>query len=104
MMLRNFFMLAACALLVAAGIVRADTSPIPAADYTVSRSWRLGGSTGWDYLALDATGARLFVTREERIHVAEPAGAKPTGSITHRAGLRGVPFAPTPNRGLTRKG
>ncbi len=103
-MLRNFFMLAACALLVAAGIVRADTSPIPAADYTVSRSWRLGGSTGWDYLALDATGARLFVTREERIDVVETAGGKLTGSITHTAGVRGVAFAPTLKRGFTSNG
>ena len=27
-----------------------------------AKSWRLGGTTGWDFLALEASGGRLFVT------------------------------------------
>jgi YVTN family beta-propeller protein len=104
MMLRNFFMLAACALAFAAGNARADTSPIPAADYTVARSWRLGGNNGWDYLALDAAGSRLFVTREDRVDVIETANGKLTGSIAHTAGVRGVAFAPALKRGFTSNG
>jgi hypothetical protein len=43
-MLRYLFVLAACALPLAAEIGRADTSPIPAADYKVARSWKVGGT------------------------------------------------------------
>jgi len=55
-MLRNFLMLFACAALVAAALAGAQTSPIPAADYKVAKSWRIGGSNGWDTLALEASG------------------------------------------------
>jgi YVTN family beta-propeller protein len=104
MMLRNFFMLAACALPMAAGIARGDTSPIPAADYTVSKSWRLGGNTGWDYLALEASGGRLFVARDERVDVVETVSGKPAGSIPHTAGVHGIAFAPALKRGFTSNG
>ncbi len=103
-MLRNFFMLAACALPMAIDSARADTSPIPAADYTVSKSWKLGGTAGWDYLALEASGARLFVTREERVDVIETVSGKLAGSIPHTAGIHGVAFAPALKRGFTSNG
>ena len=103
-MLRNFFVLAACALPMAAGIARADTSPIPAADYKVAKSWRLGGNAGWDYLALDASVGRLFVTREERVDVIETVSGKLAGSIPHTPGVHGVAFAPALRRGFTSNG
>ena len=103
-MLRILFMLAACALALAANSARADTSPIPAADYKVSKSWRLGGNGGWDYLALDAGAGRLFVTREERVDVVETVGGKLTGTIAHTAGVRAVAFAPALRRGFTSNG
>jgi len=53
------------------GRAGADTSPLPAVDYTVSRSWPLGGAGGWDYIALDASGARLFISRGDRVDVIE---------------------------------
>jgi YVTN family beta-propeller protein len=103
-MLRNFLMLAACALPMAGAIVRADTSPIPAADYKVAKSWRLGGTAGWDYLALEASGGRLFVARDERVDVVETVSGKLAGTIPHTAGVHGVAFAPALKRGFTSNG
>src|SRR5271154_3418224 len=103
-MLRFFIMLAACALATAAGMARADTSPIPAADYTVSKSWGLGGNSGWDYLALDASSGRLFITRDEHIDVIETVGGKLVGSIAHTGGVHGVAFAPELKRGFSSNG
>ena len=74
-MLRNFPMLLACVSLMAAALARAQTSPIPAADYKVAKSWRIGGSNAWDTLALDASGARLFVTRDDHVDVIEMPAA-----------------------------
>jgi len=104
MMLRNFFMLAACASPMAAGIACADTSPIPAADYKVAKSWRLGGNGGWDYLALEDSSGRLFVTREERVDVIETVSGKLAGSIPRTAGVHAVAFAPAMKRGFTSNG
>jgi YVTN family beta-propeller protein len=104
MMLRNFFMLAACAWLSAADIAHADTSPIPAADYKVARSWRVGGNNGWDYLGLEESGGRLFVTRDERVDVIETVSGKLVGNVAHTAGVHSVAFAPALKRGFTSNG
>jgi DNA-binding beta-propeller fold protein YncE len=82
----------------------ADTSPIPAADYTVSRSFPLGGAGGWDYLALEPSGARLFVTRGDRVDVVETVSGKLAAIIPNTAGVHGVAFAPALSRGFTSNG
>jgi hypothetical protein len=65
----------------AAAAPATDTSPVPGADYTVSRSFPLGGTGGWDYLALEASGARLFVSRGDRVDVVETVSGKLAGAI-----------------------
>jgi len=48
---------------------RAEESPLPSADYGVSTIWQLGGIGGWYYLTLEPSGARLFVSRGDRVDV-----------------------------------
>jgi YVTN family beta-propeller protein len=104
-MLRILVVLVACVLGSAAvQPVRADTSPIPAANYTVAGSWRLGGNGGWDYLALEASGARLFVSRGDHVDVVETVSGKLAGTIPRTAGVHGVAFAPALKRGFTSNG
>jgi YVTN family beta-propeller protein len=101
---RNFLMLFACASLVAADPAASQTSPIPAADYTLAKSWRIGGINGWDTLALEASGGRLFVTRDDHVDVIETVSGKLTGNIPRTAGVHGVAFAPMLKRGFTSNG
>jgi len=82
----------------------AENAPLPAPDYRVSRSWPLGGSGGWDYLALEASGARLFISRGDRVDVVETVSGKPVGSIAHTPGVHGIAFAPALSRGFTSNG
>ena len=104
-MLRNLVVLVACVLCSAAiQPGRADTSPIPAANYTVAGSWRLGGNGAWDYLALEASGARLFVSRGDHVDVVETVSGKMAGTIPRTAGVHGVAFAPALKRGFTSNG
>ncbi len=105
-MLRNLCSIGVYALLqtAAAATPAADTSPIPQADYTVSKSFPLGGAGGWDYLALDASGARLFVSRGDRVDVIETVSGKVTGTIANTAGVHGIAFAPALMRGFTSNG
>jgi DNA-binding beta-propeller fold protein YncE len=104
-MMRISAYFALCVSLSAAGTaVAADTSPIPAADYTVSRSFSLGGGGGWDYLALEASGARLFISRQDRVDVVETVSGKLAGSIANTQGVHGIAFAPALMRGFTSNG
>ena len=88
----------------AAGTPAADTSPLPAPVYTVSRSWPLGGAGGWDYLALEASGARLFISRGDRVDVVETVSGKLAGTIPNTAGVHGIAFVPALKRGFTSNG
>ena len=103
-MLRKFPMLFACASLLSATLARAQTSPIPAADYKVAKSWRIGGNNAWDTLALEASGGRLFVTRDDHVDVIETVSGKLTGNIPRTAGVHAVAFAPALKRGFTSNG
>jgi DNA-binding beta-propeller fold protein YncE len=82
----------------------ADTSPLPPPVYTVSRSFPLGGSGGWDYLALEASGARLFVGRSDHVDVVETVSGKLAGTIPNTPGVHGIAFAPALMRGFTSNG
>ncbi|HEX3914382.1 MAG TPA: hypothetical protein VHW71_12805 [Steroidobacteraceae bacterium] len=102
-MLRIFLLTMACASLVAAE-AGTETSPIPAADYTVARSWRIAGNNGWDTLALEPSGGRLFVTRDDHVDVIETVSGKLTGNIPRTSGVHAVAFAPALKRGFTSNG
>jgi YVTN family beta-propeller protein len=93
-----------CALCFAAPCAWTNSSPIPAADYTVAHSWQLGGNGSWDYLAVEESGARLFITRQDRVDVIETVGGRLAGSIAHTLGVHAVAFAPVSKRGFTSNG
>jgi YVTN family beta-propeller protein len=105
-MLRSLFFITLCALLQVPGAVpaAADESPLPNADYGVSTIWQLGGAGGWDYLALEPSGARLFVSRGDRVDVVETSKGKRVSTIPNTNGVHGIAFAPELKRGYTSNG
>lgn len=96
----------ATAALLTAGMTpaRAEQSPLPDADYGVSTIWQLAGIGGWDYLAVEPGGARLFVSRGERVDVVDTATGRRTGIVANTAGVHGIAFAPELQRGYTSNG
>ena len=102
----NRSLLALCAgmLVAATGASVAEESPLPNADYGVSAIWPLGGPGGWDYLALEPSGARLFVSRGDHVDVIETASGRRTGIVANTAGVHGIAFAPELKRGYTSNG
>jgi YVTN family beta-propeller protein len=83
---------------------RANDSPLPSADYGISTIWQLGGIGGWDYLALEPSGARLFVSRGDRVDVVETSTGRRAATLPNTAGVHGIAFAPELKRGYTSNG
>jgi YVTN family beta-propeller protein len=101
----RYFKIAAAGLLFIVGRPSvAGESPLPNADYGISTIWQLGGIGGWDYLALEPSGGRLFVSRGDRVDVVETVNGRRAGTVPNTAGVHGIAFAPELKRGYTSNG
>ncbi len=76
------------------------------ADPTLSiiDQWPVGGTGGWDYLTLDASGARLFVSRGTRVDVIDTQAGKIMASIPNTNGVHGIALAADLHRGYISNG
>jgi YVTN family beta-propeller protein len=86
--------------LLLSSLAAADTGP----GYHVLKSYVLGGTDGWDYVALDSLHHRLFVARQTRVMVLDPASGKLLGEVTGLNGAHGTAFAYDVNRGFATSG
>lgn len=72
--------------------------------YHVAHTYTLGGNGGWDYLSLDTAQNRLFIGRQDRDMVVDPATGRVLDSIPglHRA--HGVAFDYASGHGFATSG
>jgi len=70
----------------------------------VLQQWKLGGDGGWDYLSLDSSGRRLFVSRGTHVDVVATDSGKIIGSIPDTGGVHGIALAEDLKRGYTSNG
>jgi YVTN family beta-propeller protein len=96
MTMRRLAMLAAPCLALAA------LAAVPS--YHVLQTFQIGGPGGWDYVALDSVGHRLFVARATRDMVLDPATGKSLGEIPGLGGAHGIAFAYEFNHGFATSG
>jgi YVTN family beta-propeller protein len=71
---------------------------------TVLNRWTLGGAGGWDYLTLDRSGARLFLSRGNRVEVVDTRDGKLLGTIPNTNGVHGIALAEDLKRGYASNG
>jgi DNA-binding beta-propeller fold protein YncE len=64
----------------------------------------LGGDGGWDYVALDSVGHRLFIARQDRVMVVDPATGKVLAEIPGLNRAHGVAFDYEAGRGFATSG
>jgi DNA-binding beta-propeller fold protein YncE len=83
------------------GIAEAQTGP-PA--YHVVRQLKLGGDGRWDYITIDTAGNRLFIARQTRIMVVDPASGRLLGEIPGIDGAHGVALDYTTGHGFATAG
>ena len=81
-------------------LAAADAGP----GYHVLKSYLIGGTDGWDYVALDSVHHRLFIARQTRISVLDPGSGKLLGQVTGLSGAHGTAFAYDVDRGFATSG
>ena len=72
--------------------------------YHVTHTYSLGGTGGWDYLSLDTVGHRLFVARQDRVMVVDPASGKLLAEIPGLNRAHGIAFDYADGRGFATSG
>ncbi|HEX4561380.1 MAG TPA: hypothetical protein VH113_06055 [Gemmatimonadales bacterium] len=79
-------------------------APIAAQNYAITHTYKLGGDGGWDYLALDTAGHRLFIARQDRVMVVDPATGKLLAEIPGLNRAHGIAFAYAEGHGFATSG
>jgi YVTN family beta-propeller protein len=82
----------------------ATTASAANPELMVQQRWKLGGVGGWDYLSLDPSGQRLFLSRGSRVDVVSTQTGKIVGSIPDTNGVHGIAIAEDLRRGYTSNG
>jgi DNA-binding beta-propeller fold protein YncE len=87
-------------------VILLATSAVQAADpsYRIVKEIPIGGDGGWDYLIVDSSTHRLYVSHATKIVVADTETGKIVGEIADTAGVHGIALAPDLGRGFTSNG
>jgi len=72
--------------------------------YHVIKTYKLGGDGGWDYLNLDSSSRRLYISRATHVIVIDADSGKPVGDIPDTPGVHGIALAPELGRGFISNG
>jgi DNA-binding beta-propeller fold protein YncE len=81
-------------------------SAAPAADsgYHLVNTYSIGGDGGWDYLTVDSSSRRLFISRATHVIVMDADSGKLLGDIPDTPGVHGIALAPELGRGFISNG
>src|SRR5271169_3664281 len=72
--------------------------------YHLINTYKLGGEGGWDYITLDSSSRRLYISRATHVIVIDADSGKPVGDIPDTPGVHGIALAPELGRGFISNG
>ncbi len=72
--------------------------------YHVTKTYKLGGDGGWDYLTFDPASNRLYISRSTHVIVIDADSGRPVGDIPDTPGVHGIALAPELGRGFVSNG
>ena len=72
--------------------------------YHIIDSLRLGGEGGWDYLTVDTSAERVYVSRGIRVQVVDLAQHSVVGEIPNTTGVHGIALVTSSGKGFTSNG
>lgn len=87
--IRWFSLLTACAAVFMIANNDIAKAQVP---YHVAAQWKIGGDSGWDYMAIDPLSRLLYVTHGDHVVVIDTATGKVKTDITGLKGTHGVAF------------
>jgi DNA-binding beta-propeller fold protein YncE len=82
--------------------ISAQTASTP--QYQLKQKFVLGGDGGWDYLAYDAAGKRLFLSRATRVMVVDAGKGTLLAEIPNTPGVHGIALATDLGKGFISNG
>lgn len=91
-------------LILSAALLLGGAGVVAAQSYHVTHTYTLGGDGGWDYLSLDTVGHRLFVARQDRVMVLDPASGKLQAEIPGLNRAHGIAFDYADGKGFATSG
>lgn len=72
--------------------------------WKILKEIKIGGEGGWDYLTMDSSARRLYVSHATHVVVVDPDAGKVVGDIPDTPGVHGIALAPNLNRGFVSNG
>ena len=72
--------------------------------YKVVDRYAIGGTEGWDYVSIDSSARRLYVSHGTKVEVLDADSGKAVGVIENTPGVHGIALATGLNRGFTSNG
>src|SRR6202165_5106586 len=72
--------------------------------YHVTKTYKVGGEGGWDYLTADSDARRIYISRGTHVMVVDADSGKSVGDIADTPGVHGIALAPELGRGFISNG
>src|SRR6266403_196907 len=72
--------------------------------YHVTKTIKLGGEGGWDYLTVDAKARRIYISRSTHVMVVDADKGVLLGDIPNTNGVHGIAIAPDMDKGFISDG
>src|SRR5919201_2284949 len=72
--------------------------------WKIVKEIKIGGEGGWDYLTMDSSARRLYVSHGTHVVVVDPDAGKVVGDIPDTPGVHGIELVPNLNRGFISNG
>lgn len=89
---------------VVAAIVLSSAMCSQAAELKMQARYSVQGNEGWDYIAVDSVGRRIYVSRSIRVDVLNEDTGTQVGTIEDTPGVHGIAIDPKSKHGFTSNG
>jgi YVTN family beta-propeller protein len=96
--------LSICVLLMPFGLTSTASADGTSSGYHLSTKFSVPGNGAWDYLSIDPTTRRLYVTHATQVNIIDADTGKELGQIENTPGVHGVALALDLRKGFTSNG
>lgn len=85
-------------------VSQAHAAPVSASGYHVVKTIPIGGEGQWDYVIVDSTSRRVYISHATHVVVLDADSDAIVGDIPNTDGVHGIALAPDLGRGFTSNG